>query len=213
MLSAGSILVYAREDSVIWGSGIMSRSHPVARPQEVRAVRGPLSRRRLLEHGYDCPEVYGDPALLLPLFVAMPPTPQGGIGFVPHYKDLPETRRWFSRSEEVKVIDITAPLPVVLREVAGCDVIVASSLHGIIFAHAYGVPAARVDTMKDPGGDGVKYHDYYQSVDLEHQVAAGDTATRVAGAAARAQAPDQEMLRGLQRGLLDSCPFPVRSPE
>ncbi len=109
----------------------------------------------------------------------------------------------------MKVIDITAPLPDVLREVAGCDAIVSSSLHGVIFAHAYGVPAARVGTMKDPGGDGVKYLDYFQSVDLEHEVGDGNTSGSVAGAAVRAQVPGLGVVRRLQRGLLETCPFPA----
>ena len=37
----------------------------------------------------------------------------------------------------------------------------AVSLHGLIFAHCYGIPAAQVESTALPVGDGVKFLDYY----------------------------------------------------
>lgn len=62
------------QDATIWGSGI----YPLGkidtllqkisrRKLDVRAVRGPLTRKVLLELGHKCPEIYGDPAILMPL--------------------------------------------------------------------------------------------------------------------------------------------------
>src|SRR5690606_3481856 len=67
LLSAGSILHYARDNDVIWGSGF--RENPLSENRfhklDVRAVRGPKTRNFLLQMGINCPEIYGDPAVLI----------------------------------------------------------------------------------------------------------------------------------------------------
>ena len=66
-LGIGSILAHASKNSIVWGSGIIDQNHPVEKA-DFRAVRGPKTRERLLALGYKCPEIYGDPALLLPKY-------------------------------------------------------------------------------------------------------------------------------------------------
>lgn len=73
----GSIIQFLGQDCVVYGSGFLFRW---AMPQfarkklklDIRAVRGPLTRNVLMELGYKLPEVYGDPAILLPLFFTPP---------------------------------------------------------------------------------------------------------------------------------------------
>ena len=62
----GSILdIVKKRRLVVWGSGFMcADAHPRKPPEKVLAVRGPLSRQIMLKSGIDCPEIYGDPALL-----------------------------------------------------------------------------------------------------------------------------------------------------
>jgi pyruvyltransferase len=64
----GSIIGWmTNKDSIIWGSGVREPDNPLpAIPRKVLAVRGPLTRKYLISQGVECPEIYGDPALLLP---------------------------------------------------------------------------------------------------------------------------------------------------
>ena len=83
----GSILKSANRNSIVWGSGIIRRNEMVTKPKKIFAVRGPITRKRLLELGYDCPEVYGDPALLLPLFYKPKATKKYSLGVIPNHID------------------------------------------------------------------------------------------------------------------------------
>ena len=62
------------------------------------------------------------------------------------------------------MIDICGDIEEVVEEVVACDCIVSSSLHGIICADAFGVPAFWLQVSDKPKGDGFKYLDYFSSV-------------------------------------------------
>lgn len=73
LMTIGSIIGMGYFDAVIWGSGIHMnktvRNLIEGRKKikyDIRAVRGPVTRAFLRGAGYDCPEVYGDPAVLMP---------------------------------------------------------------------------------------------------------------------------------------------------
>src|SRR5690606_33749317 len=76
-VTVGSIIGRATRSSIVWGSGSFGSERASAFPAEATytAVRGPLTRSRLGDLGIDCPAVYGDPALLAPVYYA-PDVPQ-----------------------------------------------------------------------------------------------------------------------------------------
>jgi hypothetical protein len=164
LLAIGSIIRFATRHAV-WGSGAM-RTTDVPSPQaRYLAVRGPLTRDVVIRAGGDCPEVYGDPALLLPLFHNEPVQQKYEMGIVPHYRDM-EALTCAKLSGLPFVWPLAAnPLTVVDR-IRQCKAIVSSSLHGIIVAHAYGIPAAWLHSTR-LNGDGVKFRDYAASVGIE----------------------------------------------
>ena len=133
---------------------------------KVCAVRGPLTRKTLRQQGIDCPEVYGDPAILLDEIV--PATRSGEalykLGICPHYVDK-ETIEVDDPS--VTILDIQTPLEEYLPRMLECERIVSSSLHGIIIAEAYGVPADWMVVSDKIAGDGFKFRDYYLSTDRD----------------------------------------------
>ena len=74
LMAVGSIVGRGRFDSTIWGSGVLKDDveerlikQSFYKKYDIRAVRGPITRNALIHAGYKCPEVYGDPAILMPL--------------------------------------------------------------------------------------------------------------------------------------------------
>ena len=65
-LAIGSILSRSRQNYLVWGGGYMDASEKGLGGKYL-AVRGPYSAEKLEAEGYPRCNVYGDPALLLPL--------------------------------------------------------------------------------------------------------------------------------------------------
>lgn len=162
-LGIGSILTFANANSVVWGSGIMARSDVVNPKADIRSVRGKLSRRRLLDCGGSCPEVFGDPALLFPKFYDNDVDIEYELGVIPHFVDF---NLAVSREENlINVIDIRSDIFKFVDEVRKCKRIVSSSLHGLIVADSYGIPSQWVKFSNRLHGDGVKFLDHFSSID------------------------------------------------
>lgn len=171
MFCTGSIARLATPNSTVIGSGIIRKNEDLNPTVKWKSVRGPLTRARVIECGGECPEVYGDPALLLPLFCE-PSEKKHKIGLVPHYQDYNKVKEQYSNYHVINVVN-KDPLKVA-REISACEKIISSSLHGIIASHAYSIPAARVSFSK-LHGDGSKFEDYAASVDTDLKVSTVNT--------------------------------------
>lgn len=168
VISVGSIARYSKKNknknTLVLGSGIISRNDKLCEYAKWEFVRGPLTRNRVLECGGTCPEIYGDPGLLLPL-MCNESKKKYDIGFVPHQVDFEMAKTKFS---DMKIINLTTIDPFkTAQEITECRSIISSSLHGIICAHSYGIPAAWVRSFSSLKGDGVKFEDYFASVNLD----------------------------------------------
>ncbi len=165
MMAIGSILQYATDKATVWGSGIISQ---VDTPGAATycAVRGPLSRKRILELGHSCPEVYGDPALLLPNLYSPEVQKTHDVGIIPHYVDYKKAQKAYD--DHLPVIDLmTHDFFATTDQILSCKAIISSSLHGVIVAHAYGIPAIWVQFSDKLSGDNTKYADYFLSVGID----------------------------------------------
>ena len=163
LLSVGSILHFAQDGDVVWGSGVhgdIPGQQVTARALDIRAVRGPLTRAFLMERGIMAPEIYGDPALLLP--AVMPELLEEAqrkrheVTVVPNYLDLDQNPGW---RLSPKVLNPRAPLMRCLSRIAASELVVGSSLHGIVVAEALGIPARLVRSGVEID---FKYRDYYE---------------------------------------------------
>jgi pyruvyltransferase len=209
-LAAGSILDVCRvaDLAMVWGSGIMWGTTNFAAPREIHAVRGPLTAARCRDQGYACPDVYGDPGIVLPHLLETRSGSEHALGIVPHYVDREAARLQFPERDGVRIIDVTLPVEEVVAEIQLCEVLVSSSLHGVIVSHAFGRRCAWVEFGDSVAGDGTKFADYYGAAGIT-DVAARRIApeTSVDDLAEWARAAPLPDVSRLADQLLDCCPY------
>lgn len=163
LYAIGSVITAGIQDATIWGSGILNPNllyRLKNRKFDVRSVRGPITRSLLMDFGIDTPEVYGDPAIFLPEIYKPDNTLfKSKYGIIMH-KDFALDEKAFGDLTDYKIIDIcTDNYKQFIDEINSVEIVVSSSLHGIIIAESYGIPAL----LFKPKVDFMKYYDYYFS--------------------------------------------------
>lgn len=175
LVAIGSLIsdnVLKLEDGHFWGTGMHAHQISYYANNSFYAVRGPITRHYLCQAGYTCPEIFGDPALLLPMFYNPDNVRKKyKLGVVCHYKHIGKIKI----SDEVKVINILRDensIESFVDEILECEQILSSSLHGIIISNAYGIPARWfiVDKLSLAGDPNKKFQDYFTSVQMPMQL-------------------------------------------
>ena len=162
-LVTGSVAACARERCVLWGPGIMSASDAISDAATLLAVRGPLTRARALDCGAACPDILGDPAMLMPRLYCPPATERRGMGLVPHFAD----RHRLATTGDWRLVDVQSPVERFIDQLTACAFAASSSLHGLILGHAYRIPSVWIKFRDLPSGDDTKFHDYFLALGLE----------------------------------------------
>lgn len=163
LLSIGSVLHFAQDGDVLWGTGrngkLDEKVHTFS-SLDARSVRGPLTRDYLLSKGISCPEVYGDPAIIAPLFypekLMCPNGPSQEFVIVPQLND---DISFYKGYEDLLVSPRMYPGEFI-QSILKAKTVISSSLHGVILAEAYGRNAIFLDSGS--GETRFKYDDYYQ---------------------------------------------------
>jgi len=164
IICVGSIARHAKDNTIVLGSGMINFRKEKLNPNaDWRFVRGPYTRQRVIDCGGTCPEIYGDAAMLLPWICPEEPK-EFKIGIVPHFVDYEYVKNTYPDYNVINVIN-DDPLEVA-KEISKCTSIISSSLHGIIAAHAYGIPAAWVEFSNKIKGDRIKFKDHYAAMGL-----------------------------------------------
>jgi hypothetical protein len=156
LICIGSTARFIKRGDIVWGTGIMNKSDKIEKDAKYLAVRGPLTGNKV-----KC-DVYGDPGLLCSHFWPFEKKGISSIGFIPHYVD-------YNKYDvgEYDQINVRNNNPIeVIKEIIKYDAIISSSLHGIIVAHSYGIPAGWWKPSNKICGDGSKFEDYAQSVGI-----------------------------------------------
>jgi len=168
-MCVGSTLAHATAQTVLWSTGLqLATLRPRGNPLKILGVRGPLTAAALRHCGCEEVRVIGDGALSLPALFPPAQLTTHEWGWIPHYVDIAEPFAALA-DENAAVISPQQSLPDYIRRLTSCRTIVSSSLHGLIIAHAYGIPALYAKVSDRVFGGGFKFRDYYAFVGVEAQ--------------------------------------------
>src|SRR5947207_2784271 len=167
LLAIGSVLQLANRNSHVWGSGLIDGDSGggglLAR--NVYAVRGKLTYRRLCEQGLKLADVpFGDPAFLVPRFLAVPT--QGAktyrAGIAAHYvdRDAPWVRDVL-RNPDFVDLDVHLPVEEFVARLTSCEAVISSSLHGLVLAEAFSISNVWIELSAGVRGAGFKFRDWF----------------------------------------------------
>jgi len=164
LVIVGSILLHLPDGwaGTVCGVGLMYGDSRIDLSNaDVLALRGTLTAARVTCSPGRRPIVIGDPGLLVSRFVTQP-TAKYDFGIIPHWSDT----RLRERYPHGQLIDVNQPPAQVVSEIASCQHVISSSLHGIVVADAFGVPrqAELFPQACIDGGD-FKFRDYASALD------------------------------------------------
>lgn len=219
----------------VWGAGFIAApgEHPVLgadactadgreeflRPVAVHAVRGRLTLERLQAMGLPIDHVaLGDPGLLarllVPPRVGVPgPARRLRIGIVPHYVDVnePILAELLRRFPSARLVTASTPPRQFLQQLAACDLVLSSAMHGLIAADSLGIPNAWMRLSDRLTGGEWKFRDYYSVFGIEPAALESEQLRRLTeddlSRIAASHPISAEAVQQIVEGLLAACPF------
>ncbi len=160
----------------IWCSGFIREnlrgtSDLIYRNIQVHSLRGELTRKRMEEYTgnkYDVP--LGDGGLLAQRWIGCFPEKKYSVGIIPHFKEQenPNVKKLLEAYENTTLINLRDKPKDVVKKIGECEVIISSSLHGLIVADSFHIPNIHMTLDNKMFGDGYKYRDYYSAFGLSH---------------------------------------------
>lgn len=161
----------------IWGTGFINydtRDQKMIQSRNIKilSLRGNLSKNRverILDKELNIPT--GDGGLLVDRWIGKGLPKKYRLGIIPHYKekDSPFVREMKNKYSDSVIIDLGKKPIDVAKEIASCETILSSSLHGLIVADSFHIPNKHI-LLYPYGvrmlGDGFKFADYYSSYGL-----------------------------------------------
>lgn len=172
-------LIHARlfKPIKVWGSGFLTEPRfvrPFVKKRlDVYALRGKLTHRYLAKYGFvdaNAAIPYGDPGLLYAELFGIKKDTQYDLGVIPHVRDAEAGRAiaesYSKKGLKVNLIDASQTPSVVVGEIAKCEKVLSSSLHGLIVSDSLGIPNRHLvlSTLGHSKDDFyLKFKDYYSA--------------------------------------------------
>lgn len=215
LVIGSTITFFSLKNVTIWGAGIINEnsiSRIKDKPDRIIAVRGPKTRYELIKLGIDCPDVYGDPALLLPKIYIPKKKHKYILGVIPHYNDI-------DNNNVIRIINEPNTILINIKDytnwkeivdlINSCDYIISSSLHGLIIAETYNIPNIWVEFSSYEDGWEFKFIDFYESISKNNQT------PLVIDKSVNVDTIIKEMKKWHQGlindNLINSCPFTIKN--
>ena len=176
LICIGSYIHKAKNNTFIYGSGVRTNNNiengHKYNKLNVCAIRGPLSKDFLEKKNVNVPEVYGDPALLLPIFYQplIINELKDKIGIIPHksnYNSYKINKKILNNKDKYYLINPRDQWQNVINYIYSCKCIISSSLHGLICSDAYNKPNLWIDEFPLQEGD-FKFKDYFASQNRDY---------------------------------------------
>lgn len=204
---------YSNAETIVWGSGVSGEERTFIHPESIKAVRGAKTKEFCDRYKVECPNIFGDPALLLPKIYIPSVKKKYRLGIIPHVIDqrhhlIQEISK--KQSDEILIIDLAhyKKWTDVIDQVNSCERIFSSSLHGLIVSDAYQVPNCWIELSGNISGGYYKFHDYASSVgrDFVNPIRLNNVENLFS---LKYEVTSQQRISELQKNLIDSCPFPI----
>ena len=139
----------------MWGSGTLFDQHEIGWPQRlhVHALRGALTAERVGVRGI----TLGDPGILSSRLIRQPKK-DSYVAAVPHFLDK---RRLADLPKHWRLVGPDQPVDDVLTQIASAELVLSSSLHGLIAADLFGIPCVWIAFLGgQPDSPTHKFLDY-----------------------------------------------------
>jgi len=196
---------YRNWGGTVLGAGLIDdRKLSLPRARFV-AVRGAKTKANL---GLSGDVQLGDPGLLISKFIDVEsPMRSRKIGVIPHYTDLAagELKCFLSNNEaQLVLISPRQSVRKVVEQIKKCEVVLSSSLHGLIFADALSVANVWFKVKGNYVRSDFKYYDYYTCFDMSREPSVIEGKTPLDELVALARVPPAGQLEELQTNLYGS---------
>lgn len=167
LIGAGSIIEHTSDGKggnrpFLWTSGFIEAGDQTISSSDykITGVRGRKSLERIVGNKDNIS--LGDAGLLASYLLKVQPAKKHRIGLLPHYADKDSGLiQELATKDSVCVIDATWPCKKVIETIAQCDVVLSSSLHGLIVSDSVGVPNVHLKLSDKLKGGSYKFEDYY----------------------------------------------------
>lgn len=158
VLGVGSIAFYANEKSCMWGTGVINPRREIdkVKLENIHALRGEYSKQFFIDSGYKLDDIpLGDPGFLLGKYYPHSKVKKRfKVCVVPHHASFDhEFYKQFKNNDDVCFFNIMTNDICELDKIAASEIVISQSLHGLIFAEAFGIPSVWISE---------KFHDNWK---------------------------------------------------